>query len=222
VGVPLGSVGQLVVGEPANLTTVIGAIFIGATTFSGYRLASAGVNARKWYDKSMLLMQVISALGYLCLAVLMVAGTSFLGLMALTLQDARQFIFADNSFFLFEMNVALVSTSSGTVFAIIASENFATPLFLAMIAAWFSYQDWVRIRGNSVIARSEIINQHLTRLLIVFSAAISGVLLNTSWLSFSTCWSFPPLLALGLSLYFRQTSKERKPDVVLNSSPLAT
>ena len=121
----------------------------------------------------------------------MVAGTSLFGLMALTLQDAQQFLFADNRFYLFEMDVALVSTSGGTIFAIIASENFATPLFLAMIAIWFSYQNWVRIRGNSVIARTEIINQHLTRLLTVFRAAKSGVLLNTSWLRFSTCWTFP-------------------------------
>jgi hypothetical protein len=218
LGVPLGSVGQLIVGEPANLMTVIGALFVGAATFSGFRLAAAGVNARRWFDKGMLGIQIISAVCYFYLAALMVVGTSLLGLMALRLSDAQQFLFMDNRFNLFELDVALVSTSGGTVFAIIASENFTTPLFLGMIATWFSYQDWLRIQGNTTIVRSEIINQHLTRLLIVFSAAISGVLLNTSWLSYSMCWSVPPALALGLSVFYCLGSVQRIPNVALTTS----
>jgi hypothetical protein len=221
LGVPLGSAGQLMVGEPANLMTVIGAIFVGAATFSGYRLAAAGVHATRWYDKGMLGLQIISALCYLYLATLMVIGTSLFGLTALTLSEAQQFSFSDNSFNIFQLNVALISTSSGNIFAIIASENFATPLFLGMIAVWFSYQDWIRVQGHTDIARSEIINQHLTRLLVVFGAAISAVLLNTSWVSYATCWSFPPLLALGLSYYFRQRHVLHKPNLASIRPPLA-
>ena len=210
LGVPLGSLGQLLVGEPASFMTVVGALFVGTATFSGYRLAKAGVGAHMWYDKGMLGLQIFTSLGYFYLAVLMVAGGSVLGLTALTESTAEQFVFADNSFLMFELGVALVSTTGGTVFAIIAAENFATPLFLSLVVGWFSYQDWMRIFGKSPIERQEIIQQHLARLLVMYGAAVGAVLLNTSWLSLAVCWTFPTAIALAASFYYRRVGYRRR------------
>jgi hypothetical protein len=210
LGVPLGSLGQLLVGEPANFMTVIGAMFVGTVTYSGYRLAKKGSEATAWQDKSMLGLQIITASAYFYVAALMVVGTSLFGLTALTLQEATQFAFTDNRFYFFEMDVALVSTTGGTIFAVIASENFLTPLFLSAITIWFSVEDWKRIRGEVNLARAQIIQQHLTRLLVIFGAAISAVLLNTSWVSYAVCWSLPPFLALCLAGYIRRTGHRRQ------------
>ena len=79
LGVPLGSLGQLMVGEPASFMTVIGAIFVGAATFSGYRLAKVGAGARAWYDKAALGLQMFAAACYFYVAALMVAGRSLFG-----------------------------------------------------------------------------------------------------------------------------------------------
>jgi hypothetical protein len=132
----------------------------------------------------------------------------------LTLPNAEQFVLLDNKFSFFEMDVALVSTSQGTIFGVIASENFVTPLFLSAITIWFSIEDWRRIRGTVKFTRPRLIQQHLTRLLVVFSAAISGVLLNTSWVSYAVCWSLPPAFALCLVAYFRHYGYQRKPAFV--------
>jgi len=209
LGVPLGSFGQLVVGEPASVMTVVGALFVGAVTFSGYRVAKAGANAGAWYDKAMLALQLLAALLYLYVALLMIFGTSLLGLTALTM-EGQQFTLLDNKFYLFEDNVQLVSTTGGTVFAIIICENFLTPLFLSALAFWLSYQDWIRIMGTKKIPRTEIIQQHLTRLLLIFSVAITAVLLNANLISFWLDWSLPLVCALGLALYFKVYGYNRR------------
>lgn len=77
----------------------------------------------------------------------MVVSTSLFRLTALNTQEAAQFTFSDNKFYLFEVDVALVSTAGGTIFGNIVSENFVTPLFLSAIVFWFSIENWKRIRG---------------------------------------------------------------------------
>jgi hypothetical protein len=218
LGVPLGSLGQLLVGEPASFMTVIGALFVGCATYSGYRLAKTGGDATAWYDKGMLGLQIFTASAYFYVAALMVAGTSLFGIMALNTQEAVQFMFSDNKFYLFEIDVALVATAGGTIFGIITSESFITPLFLSAIVFWLSIEDWKRIRGAK-LERTQIIHQHLTRLLLVFGAAISAVLLNTGQVSLAVCWSLPSACALLLSLYFRRNGYRRAAKATSSASP---
>jgi uncharacterized membrane protein len=218
LGVPLGSLGLLAVGRPAGFMTVIGALFVGCATYSGYRLAKAGVGATAWHDKAMLGLQIFTGSAYFYVAALMVVGTSLFGLTALNTQEAAQFMFSDNKFYLFETDVALVATAGGTIFGIIVSENFVTPLFLSAITFWFSIEDWQRIRGAK-LARTQIIHQHLTRLLTVYSAAISAVLLNTGQVSLAVCWALPVACALFLSLYYRRSGYRRAAKAIASTSP---
>lgn len=220
LGVPLGSAGLLSVGRPAGFLTVIGALFVGCGTYSAYRLVTAGMNATAWYDKAMLGLQIFTASAYLYVAALMVIGTSLFGLTALNTQEAAQFVLSDNKFYLFEIDVALVSTVGGTIFGIIVSENFVTPLFLSAIVFWFSIEDWKRIAGGK-LDHTQIIHQHLTRLLVVFSAAIAAALLNTGWLSLAVCWSFPVGCALLLSLYYRHIGYRRPTKATSSTSQVS-
>jgi hypothetical protein len=166
----------------------------------------------------MLGLQIFTASAYFYVGALMVVGTSLFGLTALNTQEAAQFMFSDNKFYFFEMDVALVSTAGGTIFGIITSENFVTPLFLSAIVFWFSIEDWKRIRGAK-LERTQIIHQHLTRLLMVFGAAISAVLLNSAWVSLAVCWSLPSACALLLSLYYRRTGYRRATKATSSTSP---
>ena len=215
LGVPLGTLGQLLVGEPANVMTVIGAMLVGTVTFSGYRLAKAKANARAWYDKVMLGIQILTAGLYSYFAALTAIGTDLLGLTSLTLEEA-QFTLADNSFDIFGQSVQLISTTGGFVFAIMISENFVTPLFLSAVLFWFSYEDWGRIMSTGKYAPPAIIHQHLTRLIVAFSATVTAVLLNISWLSFWVDWSFPTVCGLALASYYRVYGYKRHSRKSLN------
>jgi uncharacterized membrane protein len=208
LGVPLGSLGQLTVGEPANFMTVIGAILVGGVTYSGFRLARAGVSATAWHDKAALGIIGLAGLGYFYVAALLVAGTNLFGLGAFSL-TGEPFTLLDNKFNIAGQGVVLVGTSIESIFAVIISENFVTPLFLGSVAAWFVYQDWHRIRGTKSYARPRIIEQHYTRLLVVFSAAISAVLLNIEWLSFWLCWGLPSACALIFVFFYGAPGRTR-------------
>lgn len=209
LGVPLGTAGQLLVGEPADIMTAVGAMFVGTLAYSGYRWAQAGATPIVWYDKAMWGVQVLTAGLYFYVALLMVAGTSLLGLTALTMAGDQATIF-DNSFDLLKEDAYLVGTTSGTVFAYIISETFVTPLFLSVLLIWFSYKDWERFQGTKKIARAERIQQHLTRLLVTYGATITAVMLNANWTSFWVDWTLPAVVALGVSAYYFIYGYQRK------------
>jgi uncharacterized membrane protein len=204
LGVPLGTIGQLMAGRPANLMTAIGAMFVGTVVFSGYRLASAGVAARAWYDKAMLAFQVFVASLYLYLVVLMILGDSLFGFSVYADFEGKPFLFGDNRYPLFAMHPVAFGTAGGTMFAYVASESFIAPLFYVGLTAWLSRQDWSRVRGTANLTQGQVVGQHFTRMLLAFAGSVTAVLLNTGWLSFAMCWLLPLVSALALSAWFRR------------------
>lgn len=203
VGVPLSSLAQLYVQEPLDWMTGVGSMLVGAFVWSGYRMIQRGNTEIKWHDKAALWLVIGTAGLYFMLAILMVAGTSVFGMMALHIQTAEQFLPSDNRMYIMELSPVLVATSGGTIFSIILAESFVTPLFFALVCSWVAIEDWRRIYGGKSLPRPKVIRQHFFRMLMAFNASLSAVLLNGGWVSFNTCWLAPGLAMLGLYFYFR-------------------
>ena len=202
LGVPLGTFGRMANGLEANLLTSVGAVYVGVLAFSGFRLAQAGALARGWLDKTFWGLQILTTVVYGYLALLMVMGTGFLGLKAVTYEN-EQLTLGNNTFPVFEAGAHLVKTTDGQLVGMIASENFVSPLVYGLILGWFAIQDWGRISERRTYSRTEIIHQHLSRVLVAFSGAVVAALLNVDWLSVWLNWTIPAIAALGLAAYFR-------------------
>ena len=202
LGVPLGTLARISSGAPANLLTAIGAVYVGVLTYSGFRLARKGAMARSWIDKAFWVVQVLTAIVYGYITVLMVTGTPLLGLIAVTV-EGKPLTLALNTYPAFEASAHVVATTGGKAFGIIASENFISPALYGLILAWFAIQDWGRISGRRTYSREQIIHGHVSRVLLGFSGAVVAALLNLDWFSIWLNWTIPAVAALGLAAYFR-------------------